>query len=268
MNQNINIEAFDEFGFILWYHLPRAYDLYLNNKLNSTYSKSSTKELFYFSENHTEMRKHNNNLFEHREQCYGHDAPIFTHHNWTPPPLNEYYQNDTFKFDKPILTIHNKNTIEWGVDIFNFFDTDALEKLFILFKDDYNIIYIRPPYTEEFGYQKDDNQSIINIGDEELLKKYNIMSICDILKENNNISYNLVQFMVLANSNKHITPAGDAVIPSYFGGDTLIYNHPNCGSSNRGVWKTNSWLKSLSNSNIYGFNSYDKLIEKSIELWK
>jgi hypothetical protein len=74
--------------------------------------------------------------------------------------------------------------------------------------------------------------------------------------------------MLLANSDKHITPAGDAVIPCYFGGDVLIYNCPNCISSNRGVWKTGTWMEKLSNANIISFNNYNDLLNKAIELWK
>ena len=73
--------------------------------------------------------------------------------------------------------------------------------------------------------------------------------------------------MLLANSNHHITPAGDAVIPSYFGGEVLIYNCSNCGSANRGVWKTGSWMEKLSGSKIYGYNNYDNLLEDAKSKW-
>ena len=73
--------------------------------------------------------------------------------------------------------------------------------------------------------------------------------------------------MVLANSNHHITPAGDAVVPSYFGGDVVIYNCPNCTSSTRGVWKTGSWMEKLSGSKIYGYNNYDDLLNNIKEMW-
>ena len=73
--------------------------------------------------------------------------------------------------------------------------------------------------------------------------------------------------MVLANSNHHISPAGDSVVPSYFGGDVFMYNCPDCNSKNRGVWKTDSWLKKLSGANIFGFNSYEELLNECIKRW-
>lgn len=260
------IEAYDEFGFILWYHLPKAYDAYLKSKLEVTYSKIGTNPLFYFSKNHYEIEQHSE-LFKYHKECYGYNKPSFAESNWSPPPLKQKYLNDTFKFSKPILTIHNKNTIEWERGIYNYFDNKILEELIIKFKDNYEIIYIRPPYDNMFQYQKDSNQKIVDIKDNEILQKYNILSITDILESNPSYSYNLVQFMILANSDKHISPAGDAVIPSYFGGDVLIYNCNNCPSIDRGVWKTNSWLKYLSNANIYGVTDYNDLIAKANELW-
>ena len=263
----MDINAFDEFGFILWYHLPKAYDAYLTGKLRTTSSKIGSSPLFYFSKNHIESKQHNNNIFKYSTECYRHNRPEFTLNNWTPPPLKEKYLNDTFNFDKPILTIHNKNTIEWGRGIFNYFNNEVLEELLITFKDKYQIIYIRPPYDNKFNYQKDENQPYIDINDNKVLKEYNILSITDILETNPEYSYNLIQFMILANSDKHISPAGDAVIPSYFGGDVLIYNCNNCPSIDRGVWKTNSWLRHLSDANIYGVTDYNHLITKAKELW-
>lgn len=73
--------------------------------------------------------------------------------------------------------------------------------------------------------------------------------------------------MVLANSEHHLTPAGDAVIPSYFGGDVFIYNCPRCISASRGVWKTGSWMEKLSGSKIYGFNNYNQLLINSKDKW-
>lgn len=266
----ININAYDEFGFILWYYAPIAYYHHLNGTLNSTNSKIGTEAVFYFSKSHNENRIHNEVPFPGGRECYKAMAPSFTKQGWVPPPYKEFFKNDEFVFDKPILTIHNKNNKEWSnTGIFNYFTPKALDLLFKEFKETHQIVYIRPPVDgDKFKYQKDVKQSIVDIGDEILLEAHpEVIWIGNLLKEGNK-SYNEIQFMLLANSDRHITPAGDAVIPSYFGGDVLIYNCPNCMSANRGVWKTDSWLKELSGSKIYGFNDYDILKEKAIELWK
>lgn len=267
---NININAYDEFGFILWYYVPVAYYHHLNGDLISTNSKLGTGPVFYFSDNHNENKLHNEVAFRGATECYKSGAPGFTSDKWVPPPYKEQFKNDEFEFDKPILTIHNKNNTEWsGSGIFNYFPPKVLDSLFKEFKNTYQIVYIRPPVNgEKFNLQKDSSQRIVDIGDEILLEMHpEVIWIGDILKDDDR-SYNEIQFMLLANSDRHIAPAGDAVIPSYFGGDVLIYNCPNCNSANRGVWGTDSWLKDLSGSKIYGFNNYNTLKEKAIELWK
>lgn len=266
----IDIEAFDEFGFILWYYAPVAYDAFLKNNLSSTKSKIGTKPVFYFSDNHLEENKHfdppilSKILYpeEHSIACYTHKGPKFINNNWTPPPYKEIYKNDFFVYDKPILTVHNKNTKEWGSHPHNYFTSECLDELFTKLKDKYQIVYIRPPDSaEKYKLQKDNLQNSIDIGDKEVLMNHpEVLDIETILSETHK-TYNEVQFMILSNSEHHITPAGDAVIPSYFGGEVLIYNCPNCMSANRDVWKTGSWMEKLSGSKIIGFNNYNKLIE-------
>ena len=38
-------------------------------------------------------------------------------------------------------------------------------------------------------------------------------------------------------------------------------------SSNRGVWKTGSWMEKLSGSKIYGYNNYDDLFNDANSKW-
>ena len=266
----MNIKAYDEFGFILWYYVPVAYYHHMKGNLKSTHSKIGSKAVFYFSNNHHEEKLHNEFAFNGGRACYNFDAPTFTNDEWLPPPFKEHYRNDVFKYDKPIITINNKNNLEWsGSGLFNYFNDSALEDIFKAFYDTHQIIYIRPPHDgDKFGYQADSNQKIVDIGDTLLLEKYpDVIWIGDVLKETDK-QYNEIQFMMLANSEMHISCAGDSVIPSYFGGDVLQYNCPNCQSTNRGVWKTDSWLSKLSGSNIFGFQNYNELLKKAVELWK
>ena len=265
------IETYEEFGFMLWYHLPIAYHFHIKNKLKKTISRIGTKAVFYFSPNHEEIRRNDSN-FRKFQICYTHNQPEFTKSGWAPPPLKKHYKNNIIKFNKPIITIHNKNTLEWGNSgIFNYFNSEALDKIFKLFYDTHKIIYIRPVDNgESVKLQKDDGQNTIDIGDLRLIKnKYpNVLWIGDMFEKYKVESYNELQFMILANSEMHIASAGEAVIPAYFGGDLLIYGCPNCNSKNRGVWKTDSWMKLLSNCKIYGYTNYNQLLLKAKELWK
>jgi hypothetical protein len=263
-----NITTYKEFGFILMYYLPKTYALFEKGLLKSTNSRLGTKSLFYFSPNHIEINKHDDNGFPQQLECYSYNAPSFTLDMWTPPNLKQHYKNTDIIFNKPILTINNKNTIEWQKGIFNYFDSITLRNIIENFKDSHQIIYIRPFYNNS-NITKDTLQNIVDIGDYNVLSEYkDVITIEDLYENGKYESYNELQFKILANSECHIAPAGDSIIPAYFGGDLLMYNHPNCNSTNRGIWRTDSWLKLLSNVNVYGFNNHNDLLNKAIELWK
>jgi len=275
MKNNPNIEAFDEFGYILWYYAPVAYHQHLEGKLKSTSSKIGTKPVFYFSPNHKEENKHFDPPIlakilteEHNTACYNIQGPKFVNDNWSPPPFKEFYKNDEYTYTKPILTINNKNTKEWMAHPHNYFNSEILEKIIKSFERDYQIVYIRPPDNpDKFKLQRDNGQTTVDIGDKEVLKKYPSVIDIETLLSQTDKNYNEVQFMILSNSLHHITAAGDAVIPSYFGGDVFIYNCPDCMSKDRGVWKTGSWLEKLSGSKVYGYNDYEKLLNDSKNMW-
>jgi len=230
----MRLEIYKEFGFILMYYLPKAFALHQQGKLHKTSSRLGTDSLFFFSSEHVELDKHDDSLFPEQFACYSHNRPAFTSNTWTPPNLNEFYKNDEFKFDKPILTIHNKNSMEWQRGIFNYFDADALRNLLSEFSEDFQIIYIKPFYNGA-NITKDGLQKTVEIGDAYVLNEFsNVITIEELYKSGSYSSYNELQFKILANSDHHIAPAGDCVIPAYFSGDVLIYNHPNCNSTNRG----------------------------------
>ncbi len=273
----MKITTYNEFCFILWYYAPVAYDLYLRGELTGTESKIGTKPLFYFSPEHTEKREHHWPMNTHGGKIFNRAPQTFYEHqiwgidNWTPPPYKEHFSNDILVYDKPILTIGNKCTIEWEKDLFNYFDIESLKMIFDTFYDDYKIIYIRPPHSHTNSFQHDDLTSTRDIGDNELIKESypDVITMDDLLESYPDKSYNELQMMSLANSDKHICSAGgESAIASYFGGDVLIYRHPTAPSCNRGVWKTGSYLQNFSHANIFGYNDYTDLLEGAQELWK
>jgi hypothetical protein len=260
-----DFKTYKEFGFILMYDLPRAYSLYKQGKLGKTISRLGTQSLFYFSQDHEENNIHDEVVFSEQYNCYSFNKPKFTYDDWSPPNLNEYYKNDEIVFDKPILTIHNKNNIEWSVGLFNYFPKEVLRILFEKLSDKFQIIYIRPFYEND-NITRDSSQSLVDIGDDAILKEYpDVIWIKDLYSDKYD-SYNELQFKILANSEHHIAPAGDCVIPAYFGGDLVIYSHPKCNSTNRGIWKSDSWLKEFSGANIQSYDDYNNLIG-SVDRW-
>ena len=170
------------------------------------------------------------------------------------------------KYDTPTIVINNKWNKEWGNKPFNVFDIDSVKKIVETFNEKYLILYIRA-FGDEKGYG--DSVSAEEFNDYEVLSEYNnVITIQDIMKEYPDYSYNEIQLMMEATSDKHLTVAGaNAIISSYFCGDVLIYRNPNCNAGSRGIWMTDSWLSKLSGANIIGRDNRNELIKKAKRLW-
>jgi hypothetical protein len=214
--------------------------------------------MFYFSENHLELDKP---WVNGSKNMYSHNFPYG--HDWTPPPLKEYYGNvNILQYEKPTLTINNKFNPEWSRPrAYNRFDLGELTQIFDRFSDKYQILYIRA-VGDEKGYS--DSVTSMEFNDYELIAdKYpDVITIKDIMVEHPEYSYNEIQFMMEATSEKHLTVSGgNAIISAYFGGDCYIYTCVDSPNATRGQWMTDSWLNRLSDANIFGYLNFDKLIE-------
>ena len=144
-----------------------------------------------------------------------------------------------------------------------------MDKFFEEFKNEYQILYIRPDSSRK-DYYTDDNK-ILSFSDYDLIKNKHpeVITIKDVMETYPELNFNTAQFAIHSTSNKHISPSGgNACLSAYFGGDLLIFDTYNGMGELRGIWKTDSWLNALSGSKIYGFSKYDNLINKAKELWK
>jgi len=258
------IKELHEFTWDMIRGLPYSYYCYINKIDHKIIHKPGLESIYCFnSENKTSQEFNSINDLS----TYNYDRPDFTLKRWSPPPLKKIYKNK-FTTTKPLVVIQNKYTYEWQQGIFNFFSLEVLDQLFNLLKNKYNVVYIRPDGNSK-GYFKDKNK-IKQFKDYELIKNNHpeIILFNDLLKKSPEIDYNILQFIVEANSEKHITVSGgNACVASYFGGDVIIYDSPNGHGANRGIWKTGSWLKLLSSANIYGVNDYSNLLNKVKTLW-
>ena len=84
--------------------------------------------------------------------------------------MKEKYKNTKFIYDKPLVTINNKQTIEWGVGLFNYFPNNVLENLFDILTPHYKVAYIRPPSDNTSTYIHDEGVPTVNTGDLDLIK--------------------------------------------------------------------------------------------------
>lgn len=253
------VEEFHEFTWDMIRALPRAYHLHSIGEPVEVRCKPGLSELYYFADKTTEIQTFNP---VNDSISYTNSAPDYTLTNWTPPPLKEKY-NKYIKFNKPTVTIQNKFSLEWLTGTYNYFPIEVLDELFGSLKDNYDIIYIRPKGNDK-RYFKDQNE-IKEFNDYEFISTNHpyVYTIDKFMNSYKDYSYNILQMLLQSTSNKHITVSGgNACLSAYFGGDVLIYDSPDGKGAGRGIWKDNSWLSKLGGANIFGFNSYDKLINK------
>lgn len=255
---------FHEFTWDMIRGLPRAYYCEINNIPYSFTCKKGLKDLYYFVNNIVEKDYFDN---RNNSESYNIDPPPYALQEWTPPPLKDRYKG-LVQFEKPTVVIQNKYAVEWLTGIYNYYPLHVLGEIFSYLKDKYDLIYIRPK-GESDKYFKDDNV-IKPFRDYEFIKEEHpyVYTIEDFIKNYPQQSYNTLQMILEATSDRHLTVSGgNACISAYFGGDVIIYDSPEGLGAGRGVWKTDSWLKNLSGANIYGCNSYEQILNKVKELW-
>lgn len=258
------IKEFNEFTWDMVRALPKAYYFHKNGYYVKVLTKPGLSSLYYFADEVIER-----NRFEEQNDVttYNNTRPHFTRKNWLPPPLKKYYEG-YLSFSKPTVTIQNKFSMEWLKTPANYYSIGALSQLFSMLQKKYQIIYIRPSDKLE-NYFYDDNQ-ILEFEDFQMIEDRfpDIIDINQLMKKYPQYDYNQLQFMAEATSVRHITiSGGNACVSSYFEGDVIIYDNPDTMYGDRGIWKSDSWLKYLSGCSITGVGDYDELLEKVEYLW-
>lgn len=260
----VQINEFNEFTWDMVRALPRAYYHHVNKIPYELNHKPSLSSLYFFVENKNEINKFND---QNDSSTYNFERPPFTQKEWLPPPLKEIFKGK-IQTKKPIVVIQNKFALEWGAGVFNYFPVQFLEKVFNYLKDKYEIVYIRPESGAK-NYYTDENQ-ILEFNDYEVIKNNHpyVTTINQLLESYPQLDYNTLQYYISAASDKHLTTSGgNACVASYFGGDVIIYDNPNGTINNRGIWKTDSWLKDLAGAKIFGFGDYESIFKLIKERW-
>lgn len=225
-----------EFASELQFVLPFAYWHFKNGTLKCTHSSEFTKELYFFSSDHSEdysVRSNEGNYnFEMPRILYSQDYDM---KKWLPVPLKEHYRNNIYVYEKPILIIANRYNMEWDGPPISYLDLPTLEHIITTLKDSYTIIYNRPR-PENITT---DNSETYDLHEFEWLEKNHpeVILMENLFKENsgNANNFNHLQLMVYANASKFISVhGGTATLASYFGGVNLILSkqgpehHFNC----------------------------------------
>lgn len=255
------VDSFNiEFGYELLSVLPFANFLHENGKLTGTRSGIDTKCFYFFSKNHQENPQERN--WNNMKQAWraklpniGIHSPNLNLSQFSPPNFKDKYANERFKFDKPIVCICNRINIEWGREIINYFDLECLSRMFSNLSEKYQVIYFNIAGKPEYY----DGVDPVNIGDYDLARESGAIVIHDLHEQNQDLSFNALQLMVMANCQAFITMNGGySILASYFGGTNVIYTKE-CREIGPDVNSFYRWYHKLGGSRIIHCENYEDL---------
>ena len=275
----MKIKALYEWTWIFSEAVGKAYGQYVKGEDVSVKTLSSTEPFFYFLDDSQLETEEMSGLFSGSHQTNEIYKIDFNPNetwgkDWKAPPFKEHFSKVSLvNSEKPIIVINNKYNPEWDGTPYNFLPLDFLKEFFEKFSETYQIYYIRYTGGKHSGSDKgyyDDvgayNKESYN--DYEIIDDFkNIITIYDYMEEND-CGFNESQLMIMSKAEHLISVnGGNAVLSSYFGNDVVIYGHPNCKSTDRGIWKTDSWLKELGGSNIIGHLHWAQMLNDCEERW-
>ncbi len=142
------------------------------------------------------------------------------------PDYRSRYRSQGRKFRRPVLFIQNKFCVEWGVGPLNFLSLRALEKLFRLASDRFDVVYSRPrTLPKDVGYTTDHNIDC-DYPDIELVRRFGDVLILEDLCAESDASYNLAKLEILAKSHLFVAvQGGGAHLLGCFGNSVLLLLH-------------------------------------------
>ena len=300
------IDLKTEFGCELAMGVPYAYWLHKQGKLEKVITCKGMKPFYYFVDN-IEERYDNRSVDTSQSGVMGlpnpwihgnsrmgttHTKPgVLDYSQWISPPYKEYYKNDEFKFDKPMIVISNKIVMDHQQEPHAYFDLFTLFELFnYLTSKGYSVLYKRPKMTEsEFTIDQNEIATLKNgytieaydenigktIDDHELTNYYDDVYLIDnIVKESQKYNFNEVQLRLFANADGFISIAGgNSIFCSFFGKTNITYVTTS-GEQRDGYYSDESYIQKLSECKVIpvvdpeddiikrGHNDYERLIDK------
>ena len=242
------VKANPEFGIELALVVPYAYWLHEQGKLDTVITSKGMKPFYYFCDDvreEFEERTIDNaaaglnelpNNWIHGTKGIG----DLNYDQWKLPPYKDYYKNDEIDFGKPVVFISNIYNFEHGrTQPFNTFGIKILYEMFdYLSEKGYAIIYKRSNNTNpKIAIDNNEHNSqqlklqpqaevegIGTINDYELTAQFENVHLFDNLVNKGGYSYNELQLMIMANTNKFISVCGgNAILSSCFGSPVVIY---------------------------------------------
>lgn len=215
-----------EFQQELLFVLPFVYWHYKNGTLLRTEGVKFTNPFYFFSPKHVEKFEQRNweGIIDTSFPNCAHNLK-FNWGKWLPVPWKEYFQNQLFQFQKPVIVIANRYNTEWGGPPISYLSIEMLQELFDLLQPHFQIVYNRP----RSQHIANDNSEVLDLNEHAwITKNYPDVILMDKLFDIHRDSvqnFNHLQLLVYANVEKFISVhGGTAALASCFGGSNIIYS--------------------------------------------
>ncbi len=252
-------------GFEMIEVVPYAYSLYTKGLLCSTESAYGSKALYFFSPQHKELNKDRSITWEQE------NIPTIKHHHtnfseWLAPPYKQHYCNEEFVYNRPILFIGNKYSVEWaGHAPINTLNEAVLRRLFELLAVHYQIIYWRPydfEFSDPASFFLHDWRADFDLIEEwnEAFPSASVLTIQSLLAQHSTFNLNEILFRVLANTDRFINvKGGNAVMTNFFSGVQLLYVERSALTRE----EAKEEFPYYTHSEIHVVKTYERLLEKA-----
>ena len=142
------------------------------------------------------------------------------------PDYRRHYANSGMHFEKPVIFIQNKYTIEWEIGPINYLPLRGLSKFLEQVSDSFDVVYSRPNNVPSSnGYSKDHNAEL-NYPDTDILARFPQVMNLEKMCINNGKDYNRTKLEILSKTHFFVgVQGGGAHLFSYFGNSILLLLH-------------------------------------------
>lgn len=142
------------------------------------------------------------------------------------PDYRARYAGEGITFARPLLFIQNKFCVEWGEGPINYLPLKALEQLFALADERFDVVYSRPRALEgRVDYAGDDN-SDCDYPDLVVARRFPSVLVLEDHVAANGLDYNLTKLQIAAKAHLFVAvQGGGAHLLACFGQSLLLLLH-------------------------------------------
>ena len=142
------------------------------------------------------------------------------------PDYRARFAEEGMVFERPVLFIQNKFCVEWGEGPINYLPLKALERLFALAGERFDVVYSRPRAMDGRGDYAADDNSDCDYPDLAMARRFSAVLVLEDHVAANGLDYNLTKLQIAAKAHLFVAvQGGGAHLLACFGDSLLLLLH-------------------------------------------